>query len=143
MSITAEVKDELSRVPVATTSARKAEVAALLRYAGGLRVVDNRFIIGAELDLAGTARRLQTSIRELYDCDAGLRVLPAGSSRPAPGHLVYVGEAGERVARQTGLLDRRGVPVRGMPPHIVRGTIADAESVWRGAFQAGASRGVV
>lgn len=140
MNITAEVKDELSRVPVATTSARKAEVAALLRYAGGLRVVDNRFIIAAELDLAGTARRLQTSIRELYDCDAGLRVLPAGSSRPTTGHLVYVGEAGERVARQTGLLDRRGVPVRGMPPHIVRGTIVDAESVWRGAFQA---RGVL
>ncbi|MBS1693124.1 MAG: DNA-binding protein WhiA [Actinobacteria bacterium] len=136
MSITTAAKDELSRVQVDNTNARKAEVTALLRYAEGLRIVDNHLIIAAELDVAGTARRLQASIQELYNCRATLRVLPASTTRPATSYLIYVGKDAEALARRTGLLDRRGAPVRGMPPHIVSGTIADAESVWRGAFQA-------
>ncbi|MDT4906259.1 MAG: hypothetical protein QOH52_4275, partial [Pseudonocardiales bacterium] len=34
MAMTAAVKDELSRVPVSRMSARKAELATLLRFAG-------------------------------------------------------------------------------------------------------------
>jgi DNA-binding protein WhiA len=41
---------------------------------------------------------------------------------------------GEALARQTGLLDGRGRPVRGLPSVIVNGSTADAEAVWRGAF---------
>lgn len=136
MSITTDAKNELSRVHVDNTNARKAEVTALLRYTDSLRILDNHLVIAAELDLASTARRLQANIEELYDCHASLRVAAAGATRPATGYLIYVGKDAEPLARRTGLLDRRGAPVRGMPPHIVSGTIADAESVWRGAFQA-------
>lgn len=136
MSITTDAKDELSRVHIDNTNARKAEVTALLRYTEALRIVDNHLIVAAELDLASTARRLKANIEELYGCHVSARVLPAGATRPAAGYLIYVGKDAEQLARRTGLLDRRGAPVRGMPPHIVSGTIADAESVWRGAFQA-------
>lgn len=136
MSITTDAKDELTRVHVDNTNARKAEVTALLRYTDSLRIVDNHLVFAAELDLASTARRLQANIEELYDCHASLRVVAAGATRPVTGYLIYVGKDAEPLARRTGLLDRRGAPVRGMPPHIVSGTIADAESVWRGAFQA-------
>jgi hypothetical protein len=43
---------------------------------------------------------------------------------------------GEGLARQSGLLDRLGRPVRGLSPHVVSGGICDAEAVWRGAFLA-------
>src|SRR5581483_4733121 len=43
---------------------------------------------------------------------------------------------GEGLARQTGLLDVRGRPVRGLPPQVVSGGICDAEASWRGAFLA-------
>ena len=39
-------------------------------------------------------------------------------------------------ARQTGLVDPRGRPVRGLPPSVVSGGINDAEAAWRGAFLA-------
>ena len=43
---------------------------------------------------------------------------------------------GEGLARQTGLLDARGRPVRGLPPPVVSGGVCDAEAAWRGAFLA-------
>jgi cell division protein WhiA len=43
---------------------------------------------------------------------------------------------GESLARQTGLLDHRGRPVRGLPPQVVSGSIEDTVAAWRGAFLA-------
>jgi DNA-binding protein WhiA len=43
---------------------------------------------------------------------------------------------GESLARQTGLLDNRGRPVRGLPPLIVAAGAQEAEAAWRGAFLA-------
>ena len=43
---------------------------------------------------------------------------------------------GEALARQTGLLDQRGRPVRGLPPAVVSGGACDAVAAWRGAFLA-------
>ncbi|WP_308160159.1 DNA-binding protein WhiA [Mycolicibacterium goodii] len=134
--MTASVKDSLSRVRVDTVSAREAEVTAVLRYANALHVIDNETVaISAELDRAAVARRLQSSIEQLFDCHAKLRVVPATAQRRTAGYLITVDNDARVLARRTGLLDRRGVPVRGIPPHIVRGTVADAESVWRGALQ--------
>ena len=42
----------------------------------------------------------------------------------------------KRLARQTGLLDLRGRPVRGLPAQVVGGSVGDAEAAWRGAFLA-------
>jgi hypothetical protein len=50
--------------------------------------------------------------------------------------VVRVAKDGEALARQTGLLDMRGRPVRGLPAQVVGGSVGDAEAAWRGAFLA-------
>jgi DNA-binding protein WhiA len=56
--------------------------------------------------------------------------------RRASRYVVRVVRDGESLARQTGLLDSRGRPVRGLPPQVVSGATCDAEAAWRGAFLA-------
>src|SRR5512144_3390813 len=134
--MTAEVKDELSRLVVSSVSARKAEVAALLRFAGGLHIVGGRVIVEAEVDLGSVARRLRKDIFDLYGYNAVVHVLSAGGIRKQTRYVVRVAKDGEALARQTGLLDLRGRPVRGLPAHVVGGSVGDAEAAWRGAFLA-------
>jgi len=40
------------------------------------------------------------------------------------------------LARQTGLIDNRGRPVRGLPATLISSTIDEAKAIWRGAFLA-------
>src|ERR1700758_3096866 len=134
--MTAEVKDELSRLIVNSVSARKAEVSALLRFAGGLHIVAGRVIVEAEVDLGIIARRLRKDIFDLYGYNAVVHVLSASGIRKSTRYVVRVAKDGEALARQTGLLDLRGRPVRGLPAHVVGGSVADAEAAWRGAFLA-------
>ncbi len=136
MAMTAEVKDELSRLAVNSVSARRAEVAALLRFAGGLHIVSGRVVVEAEVDLGSTARRLRKDIHDLYGYNAVVHVLPASGIRKSTRYLVRVAKDGEALARQTGLLDMRGRPVRGLPAQVVGGSVGDAEAAWRGAFLA-------
>src|SRR5690625_4772142 len=134
--MTAEVKDELSRLPVTSVSARRAEVAALLRFAGGLHIASGRVIVEAELDLGITARRLRKDIFDLYGYTATVRVLTGTGIRKSTRYVLQVSADGEALARQTGLLDLRGRPVRGLPAQVVGGSVGDAEAAWRGAFLA-------
>jgi cell division protein WhiA len=136
MAMTSAVKDELSRVAVSKVSARKAEVSTLLRFAGGLHIVAGRVIVEAELDTSVTAQRLKREIHELYGHTADLLVLAPSGIRKGPRYVVRVVGGGDQLARQTGLLDGRGRPVRGLPAQIVAGSVADAEAAWRGAFLA-------
>ncbi|WP_280511719.1 DNA-binding protein WhiA, partial [Nocardia farcinica] len=134
--MTAEVKDELSRLTVSQVSSRKAELSALLRFAGGLHIVGGRVIVEAEVDMGSIARRLRREIFELYGYGSDVHVLGAGGLRKTSRYVVRVSKEGEALARQTGLLDVRGRPVRGLPAQVVGGSIADAEAAWRGAFLA-------
>ncbi|NLU81231.1 DNA-binding protein WhiA [Rhodococcus sp. HNM0569] len=136
MAMTAEVKDELSRLVVTQVSCRKAEVAALLRFAGGLHIVGGRVVVEAEVDLGSIARRLRKEVFDLFGYSADVHVLSAGGLRKSARYVVRVAKDGEGLARQTGLLDMRGRPVRGLPAQVVGGTVADAEAAWRGAFLA-------
>ncbi len=136
MAMTAEVKDELSRLNVSSVSARRAEVASLLRFADGLQIVSGRAMVEVEVDLGGTARRLRRDIHELYGYNAVVHVLSASGIRKNARYVVRVVKDGEALARQTGLLDMRGRPVRGLPAQVVGGNVGDAEAAWRGAFLA-------
>jgi DNA-binding protein WhiA len=136
MAMTAAVKDELSRVSVAKVSARKAEVSTVLRFAGGLHIVAGRVVVEAELDTGAVARRLRRDIGELYGHTAEVQVLAASGIRKSTRFVLRVVAGGDQLARQTGLLDQRGRPVRGLPAQIVAGSLADAEAAWRGAFLA-------
>ena len=136
MAMTSEVKDELSRLVVNSVTARRAEVASLLRFAGGLHIVAGRVVVEAEVDLGSIARRLRKDIYDLYGYNAVVHVLSASGIRKSTRYVVRVAQDGEALARQTGLLDLRGRPVRGLPAQVVGGSVGDAEAAWRGAFLA-------
>lgn len=136
MALTESVKDELSRVQVATTSERKAEVSAMLRFSGGLHVIARRIVIEAELDHAATARRLRAALHEVYGHSCEVIEVSGSGLRKGSRYVVRVVRDGEALARQTGLLDGRGRPVRGLSSVIVNGPVVDAVAAWRGAFLA-------
>jgi DNA-binding protein WhiA len=136
MAMTAAVKDELSRLAVTKPCCRKSEMAALLRFAGGLHIVSGRVVVEAELDTGATARRLRREIAEVYGHSSEVHVLASGGLRKSSRYVVRVVKDGEALARQTGLLDVRGRPVRGLPPQVVSAAMCCAESAWRGAFLA-------
>jgi DNA-binding protein WhiA len=136
MAMTAAVKDELSRLAVSKPCCRKSEMAALLRFAGGLHIVSGRVVVEAELDAGATARRLRREIAEVYGHASEVHVLASGGLRKSSRYVVRVVKDGEALARQTGLLDVRGRPVRGLPPQVVSAAMCCAESAWRGAFLA-------
>ena len=108
----------------------------MLRFAGGLHIIGGRIVIEAELDTAQSARRLRKNISELYGQVAELLVLAPGGLRRGSRYVVRVADDGATLARQTGLIDGRGRPVRGLPPKVVSGSVCDAEAAWRGAFLA-------
>jgi DNA-binding protein WhiA len=136
MAMTAAVKSELARLEISKPSCRKAEVAAVLRFAGGLHIQAGKIVVEAELDTAAAARRLRRDLAEVFGQASDLAVVSSGGLRRGSRYLVRVVRDGEGLARQTGLLDGRGRPVRGLPPHVVNSGLAEAEAVWRGAFLA-------
>ena len=136
MSLTAAVKDELARLKVDKPSARRAEVAATLRFAGGLHIISGRIVVEAELDTGIVARRLRQSIQEVYGHHTDVIVVSGGGLRRGNRYVVRVVRDGEALARQTGLLDPRGRPVRGLPTHVVSAGVPEAVAAWRGAFLA-------
>lgn len=132
--MTASVKDELARLEVKKTCCRKAEVSALLRFAGGLHIASGKIVIEAEVDTGVAARRLRRDLAEVFGRESHLAVIASGGLRKGTAYVVRVTNDGERLARQTGLVDAQGRPVRGLPPHVVNGATCDAEAAWRGAF---------
>ena len=136
MAMTATVKDELSRVAVAKSSARRAEIATMLRFAGALHLVGGHIVVEAELDTGSVARRLRKEIADVFGHGSEVQIVASGGLRKGSRYLVRVTKDGEGLARQAGLVDLRGRPVRGLPHHVVSGGVADAEAAWRGAFLA-------
>jgi cell division protein WhiA len=136
MAMTASVKDELARLDVTKSCCRKAEVSALLRFGGGLHIVNGRIVVEAELDTGVAARRLRRNIAEVFGHESDIAVVSPSGLRKGSRYVVRVVAAGEALARQTGLIDASGRPVRGLPPQVVSGSMCDAEAAWRGAFLA-------
>jgi cell division protein WhiA len=134
MAMTGLVKDELSRLDVLKPCCRKAEVSTVLRFTGGLHLVGGRIVIEAELDTGAAARRLRKDIAEIFGHESEVVVLSPGGLRKGNRYVVRVIRDGESLARQTGLVDNHGRPVRGLPRQVVVGGTCDAESAWRGAF---------
>jgi len=136
MAMTATVKDELSRVSISKSTARRAEIATMLRFAGALHLIGGHIVVEAELDTGSVARRLRKEIADVYGHGSDVQILAGSGLRRGSRYLVRVTKDGEGLARQAGLVDLRGRPVRGLPQHVVAGGMADAEAAWRGAFLA-------
>jgi DNA-binding protein WhiA len=136
MAMTAQVKAELASTPTTKTCCRKAEVSSMLRFAGGLHIVSGKIVIEAELDTGAAARRLRKDVAEVYGHQSDVVMVQGNGIRKGSRYLVRIVKDGEALARQTGLLDQRGRPVRGLPPAVVSGGGCDAVAAWRGAFLA-------
>ena len=136
MAMTAQVKAELASTTITKSCCRKAEVSSILRFSGGLHIVSGRIVIEAELDTGAAARRLRKDIAEIYGHDSEMLVMQNAGIRKDTHYVVRVSKDGEALARQTGLIDGSGRPIRGLPPQVVSGSSCDAVAAWRGSFLA-------
>lgn len=136
LALTADVKEELARVEVSKTTVRAAELATILRFSGGLHMISSRIAIESELDTALLARRVRKDLAELYGVRSDATVIAASGLRRTNRYLVRVIDGGETLARQTGLLDARRRPIRGLPNRLTTGSKEEIAAVWRGAFLA-------
>lgn len=136
MALTADVKDELARIEVTKSSVRVAELSTILRFSGGLHLISGRIAIEVELDTAQLARRVRKDLAELFGIESDLAIISPSGIRRTSRYQVRVVKQGDVLARQTGLLDSRGRPVRGLPATLVSGSSEEAQAVWRGAFLA-------
>ncbi|MGO2111795.1 MAG: DNA-binding protein WhiA, partial [Pseudoclavibacter sp.] len=136
MSLTADVKLELLRLRAKSTQARAAEVTSILRFAGGLQLISGRIAVEAQVDSERLARRLSHELGELYGVRPRITSATGAHGRGQESYLVRVLEAGETLARQTGLMDARRHTVRGLPNRLTTGTREDLAAIWRGAFLA-------
>lgn len=136
LALTADVKEELSRVEVPKTTVRAAELATILRFSGGLHMISGRIAVESELDSTVLARRVRKDLAELYGVRSDVSVIAASGLRRTNNYLVRVLEGGETLARQTGLLDARRRPIRGLPNRLTTGSRDEIAAVWRGAFLA-------
>jgi cell division protein WhiA len=136
VALTQAIKEELAKLPVGKAQERAAELATVLRFCGGLHLISGRIAIEVELESATLARRLARAIAELYGIQAELTTVTASGLRRTAGYQIRVLREGELLARQTGLIDNRGRPVRGLPATLISSTLDEARAVWRGAFLA-------
>lgn len=135
MALTADVKAELAMVAVSKTTVRAAELATILRFSGGLHLISGRIAVESELDTPEIAKRVRRDLAELYGVRSEMAVISASGTRRNNQFLVRVLD-GETLARQTGLLDARRRPVRGLPNRLTTGSQEELAAVWRGAFLA-------
>ncbi|ACP32792.1 DNA-binding protein WhiA [Corynebacterium aurimucosum] len=135
-SLTDQVKEELTAVSVPRQSARAAEVAAILRFAGELNITGDRVMYEVELESKSVATRLVTALDELFSISASTHLAgPAASSKKSRVQ-VRITTGAKELTRRLGLVTRSGHPVVGLPPQVISGSVADNEAAWRGAFLA-------
>jgi DNA-binding protein WhiA len=139
VALTADVKEELARLEVSKTTVRAAELATILRFSGGLHMISNRIAVESELDSPQVARRVRKDLAELYGVRSEAAVIQASGARRTNQYVVRVVDGGETLARQTGLLDARRRPIRGLPNKLTTGSRDEIAAVWRGAFLAAGS----
>src|ERR1700712_753404 len=122
MAMTAQVKAELANTQVTKTCCRKAEVSSMLRFADALHLVNGGIVVEAELDTGAAARRMRRDISEVFGHHPEVVMLKGSGIRRGSRYIVRVSREGESLARQTGLIDQRNRPVRGLPPVLVNGS---------------------
>lgn len=136
MTSTPDVKNELVQVLVQQPGERVAEVATVLRLAGGLHTISGRIALEAELHTPAIVQRVRKSLAELYGVRSDAKQAPAASARPGTPQFVVRVLDGETLARQLGLLDQKRRPIRGLPNRLTTGSPAELAAIWRGAFLA-------
>jgi cell division protein WhiA len=136
VALTADVKDELARLEISKTTVRAAELATILRFSGGLHIISGRIAVESELESPIIVHRVRKDLAELYNVRSEAAAVSSAGARRASHYLVRVVDGGETLARQTGLLDARRRPIRGLPNRLTTGSREELAAIWRGAFLA-------
>jgi len=139
VALTADVKGELIAVRDARATVRVAELTSILRFSGGLHSIAGRVAVEAEVDTEPLARRVARDLVEIYGVRPEIVHVQGSGARNGSHYAVRVIDGGETLARQTGLLDARRRPVRGLPNKLTTGSRSDLAAIWRGAFLASGS----
>ena len=126
-TLTAEVNDELIRVPNRHDGCRRTQLATMLRMSAEMRMRGG-LTLAVEVASAATARYLRREIAELHGISAAATVL--GRNR----YEVRVAQGSADLAIETGLIDSRGNEALGLPIAVVGGTLSEVAAAWRGAF---------
>ncbi|KFI67861.1 DNA-binding protein WhiA [Bifidobacterium magnum] len=138
MALLDDVKRELSQIDGELLAAKQAQATAMIRFGGGLRLIQRQIMVQAQFDSYEAALWLQNTIHTLYGHDAAItevdRPTPMGGS--ITRYVVHVERGGAALALQTGLLDRRKHVVMGLPNEVTSGNISQVKAAWRGAFLA-------
>jgi len=138
-SLTTAVKDELVLTRSDQLAQRIAELSTILRFAGGLHVISGHIAVEVELDHLEAAKRVRREIRDIFGMATDAAVMQPSGNRTHPLYVVRVRQGGETLARQTGLLDVKRRPVRGLPNKLTTSPVSDLAAIWRGAFLAAGS----
>ncbi|WP_048896247.1 DNA-binding protein WhiA [Mycolicibacterium conceptionense] len=136
VELTEQIKNELAQLPITrqtSPSARAAEIAAMVRFGGTLSVERRTTRVEIAVDSAAAAQRLRRQIAGVYALRPTMhRVMR--SPRDSGLYVMRLTHTAETLAMWTGLIDRKGRPVTGMPVEVVSGSLDDAAAALRGAF---------
>ena len=133
MGLTEQMRDELASFREPKGALRAAELATILRFAGGLHRISGHMVVEVECDTEAIVSRVSRDLAELFG--AHVEVLDGANAMGAPGGFVArVARGGETLARQTGLIDARGRVIRGLPSSLVSAAKEVTVAVWRGAM---------
>ncbi|MBW3662264.1 MAG: DNA-binding protein WhiA [Actinobacteria bacterium] len=140
-SFTDRVRQELARIEPERACDQLAELAALLRLAGGLHLrggdAGNSVALEVETTSGAVARRVYALLQR-YEVDTELRVRQPGGVRRRSTYVVAVTTGARAVATATGLLDGDGRPGHDVSETLLRGE-CDRRAYARGALLAAAS----
>ena len=137
MALLDDVKSELAAFEGDSPAAIKAQAAAMIRFGGGLRPVQNTYVIQAVFTSLDVAEWLKNTLRNTFGHEAEVNHLTRQTTNgPVETYVVLVTRNVVALALQTGLVDRRKQQVRGLPSEVVNGSIAQIKAAWRGAFMA-------
>lgn len=136
MSLTSDIKDELAEKIPAKQSEAQAQTASILRFAGGIHLINRSIVVEVEVDNVAVMQNLVTCLQQLFDANPDVVRVGASGIRCDDRYVVRVVENAATLARLTGLIDRAGRPVRGLSPRLVSGALEVSKATWRGAFMA-------
>lgn len=138
---TDRLRQELSRMPLASRAEQQAELAALLRFAGSLHLSgraggEARLTIEIETTSGAVARRTYALLQSAFELRPELRVVAAGGVRPTRYGVVVGPDPAPGLALDLGLVDARGRPTSDVPPGLAD---RSATAYLRGALLAAGS----
>lgn len=136
MSLTAELKYELTRLKPTASELRLAELSVILRFTASVHVVNATMILEAEFDSSQLANRVKSELQDLFGIDSKVEILHASGIRKASRHNLRVLKQTDLLIRQTGLYYPTGKPVRGIHSRFISDSADVAAAVWRGALLA-------